>query len=137
MDTQTQQSISTFNQHGPDAYADAALSSSLHPLPLKQWYEVSEKLRLYIPELLPVSTTYQWYKDGIPIQEDAAHTGTQTRTLNIPTLSLSDAGAYHCVYNENIPEGEKAEQTYGPIQIQVANELPAHIAVHATSSLPY
>ncbi len=115
-----------FQSDGPDAYADAALNSSLHPLPLKQWYEVSEKLRLYIPELLPVSTTYQWYKDGIPIQEDAAHTGTQTRTLNIPTLSLSDAGAYHCVYNQNIPEGEKAEQTYGPIQIQVANELPAH-----------
>ena len=67
--------------------------------------------------------TYEWYKDGIP-------TGTNSPTLDFPTLALSDAGIYTCV----VSNGE-GSVTSDNIEIYVVNGIPVINQVTTENSL--
>ncbi len=41
-------------------------------------------------------SSYQWLKDGVPLNDDNHISGTKTSSLNFKTLSLADAGTYQC-----------------------------------------
>ncbi len=47
-----------------------------------------------------LGTSYQWSKDGQPLQDDGRITGSNTRSLVITSLRQQDAGAYACSYND-------------------------------------
>jgi hypothetical protein len=64
-------------------------------------------------------TTYQWYKDGVPIDEKDGVRGTRARTLDFASLVGADSGEYTCIYNENAPDVKGADVEYGPITITV------------------
>jgi len=115
-----------FECDGKDGFVDAALDYCLRPKAVHPLYEQGEPLRLYVPELLHVSkTTYQWYKDGVPLVDDLRISGANKRTLNIASLELGDTGEYTCVYNENAPDPVRgADITYGPVSITVVEEIP-------------
>jgi len=114
-----------FQCEGIAAAIDAALDPAKTPAPFRTAFLIGEPLRLYVPELLHVNkTTYQWYKNDVPLVDGPGISGTQTRTLNIASLVQDDSGAYKCVYNENAPDAKGANVTYGPIAIGVYEELP-------------
>lgn len=45
------------------------------------------------------TTSYQWQKDNIDLQEDADVLGVNTNTLTLNNVSFSDVGAYHLIIN--------------------------------------
>jgi lysophospholipase L1-like esterase len=109
-----------FEADGKDGYIAAALDPNVFPPELRSEYAAGESLRLYVPELLHVSkTTYQWYKDGVPIDEKDGVRGTRARTLDFASLVGADSGEYTCIYNENAPDVKGADVEYGPITITV------------------
>ncbi len=44
----------------------------------------------------PAADTYQWYKDGSPLQNGGDISGADTDTLRIANAEVSDEGSYYC-----------------------------------------
>jgi hypothetical protein len=76
----------------------------------------------------PQSTTYQWLKDGSPINDRSNVSGANTDTLTISDLAASDSGSYSCRVWETCVEAESA-----PAVLTVL--LPATITADPTASL--
>ncbi len=45
---------------------------------------------------------YQWYKDGLPITDDATFSGSQTATLTITNIQATEEGVYNCEVTSGI-----------------------------------
>jgi len=64
--------------------------------------ETSEggRLELTAP---PGAVSYQWLKNGLPLNDGGTIFGAATQTLIIDPLSLDDTGAYSCLYDDGTP----------------------------------
>lgn len=75
---------------------------------------------LVVPD--PVSyTTFQWMKDGQPLNDIGSIQGSRWRTLHIMSLSISDSGDYTCEYDD----GSKSPRVFGPVHVEVLKTTPA------------
>jgi hypothetical protein len=83
-------------------------------------YEVGDRLCLRIPDALNPQAPYQWRRDGQALVSGQRIAGALSRSLVILPLTVADSGAYTCTY----ASASKAEETFGPVQVVVATQLP-------------
>lgn len=122
-----------FSIDGPAAYAEAASDPRLVPLGNREFYAVGETLRFavmppqsdppaFYPHYIDSEATFQWMRNGGPVENTAFITGAQGRVLNFSALQLEDTGVYTCQWDD----GEsKASQVYGPLNVLVGTAVPA------------
>ncbi len=115
-----------FSPQGRDAYVNAALDSTVVPVyecgnARGGFFAVDESFCLLVPDPVAGDSTFQWFKNGEPLDDAGFVTGTHTRQLSIYKLKLEDSGVYTCAYND----GAKAPAVFGPVQVTVANDIPA------------
>ncbi|MBI1320162.1 MAG: hypothetical protein GC168_14635 [Candidatus Hydrogenedens sp.] len=67
---------------------------------LRAFYGAGDTLCLSVPCPVSPISTYQWYRDGVPLANDGAITGAQSRTLRIAPLVAGDSGSYTCEYQD-------------------------------------
>jgi len=48
----------------------------------------------------PSGVSFIWYKDGVPVEDSATVTGSNTQTLQFSPVSTSDLGTYTCVFDD-------------------------------------
>ncbi|MCK6449094.1 MAG: FG-GAP-like repeat-containing protein [Planctomycetes bacterium] len=46
-------------------------------------------------------TSYQWYRDGVPVGDGGPYSGATTSVLSIAGATAAEAGNYHCVLTRN------------------------------------
>lgn len=74
---------------------------------------------LVVPD--PVAyTSFQWMKDGQPLNDIGSIQGSRWRTLHIMSLQLSDSGDYTCEYDD----GSKSPRVFGPVHVEVLKTTP-------------
>ncbi len=74
---------------------------------------------LVVPD--PVSyTSFQWMKDGQPLNDIGPIQGSRWRTLHIMALRISDSGDYTCEYDD----GSKSPRVFGPVHVEVIKTTP-------------
>lgn len=83
-------------------------------------FRVGDDVCFQVPDPVGPDTSYQWYKDGVPLSNGRV-VGATARSLHIPGLQVADSGVYTCTYDD----GTKAPATYGPIWVSVGAEVPA------------
>ncbi len=81
-------------------------------------YEAGENLCITLPETVPVSGSYRWHRDGLPLEEGGRAWGTRTRTLSVYALVPEDTGDYLCT------DGDTKAALHGPVHIVVGESLP-------------
>lgn len=59
-----------------------------------------------------IATSYQWYKDGVALSDNANISGSATATLQLASASASDASSnYYCVISGESPCGSVTSQS--------------------------
>jgi hypothetical protein len=118
---------------GKAAYVGAALDPNIRP----SWdcvndtateYAVQERqsFGLVVPDPVAPHSTYQWYKDGQPLNDSGYFTGTHTRNLEILSVRLEDAGTYECLYDSG--NDKTANDFFGPVNLVVTEAPPVPVA---------
>lgn len=106
--------------------ADQSGSGTLVPCEVcvhtgKTDYRAGQTACLRVPDPVAASGTFQWYFEGVPLQDDSRITGSNTRNLAIVGLQLTDAGTYTCVYDD----GTKASAFYSVTITVTETPMPA------------
>lgn len=109
-----------FMPDGKEAYAAAALNPAIVPKTGEGLYEAGDSVRLAVLPAVSWDSTYQWYRNGQPVANNARISGATSRCLNILPLAAGDDGDYTCTYKNSM----KQNVTYGPISVRVGAELP-------------
>ncbi|MFC2090730.1 immunoglobulin domain-containing protein, partial [Bacteroidota bacterium] len=88
--------------------------------------------------------TYQWKKDGTDLTDDARISGSNTASLTINDLTLSDAGSYSCLvsadegiensYPVNLIIQQAATITIQPFDVYVCEDESATISIEASGA---
>ena len=109
---------------GRDLYVRAALTPFITPESTCAnteggVFSEGDMFCLVVPD--PVSyTTFQWMKDGQPLNDIGSIQGSRWRTLHIMSLSISDSGDYTCEYDD----GSKSPRVFGPVHVEVIKTTP-------------
>ncbi len=125
-----EQEYAYFACEGALAYAAAALNPNLKPRTGEGRYSEGSALRVPILSTGALSpaynSTYQWYRDGVALQDNGRISGSNTRCLNILSTNVADTGAYTCVYQKKgaVNPKDRVTETYGPIQVRTVKQLP-------------
>ncbi len=105
---------------GVDAYVSAALNPNAVPRTGEGTHWEGRFLRLAVLEHAKWNSPWQWYRDGVPLEDDGRITGANRRNLDILSLQPGDTGLYTCDYvPKEPPYGDKSVETYGPINVVV------------------
>lgn len=111
---------------GRDLYVKAALDPGMRPNfgcenSEGGNFEEGDSFCLIVPEPVALASGFQWYKNGVPLENGGFISGCQWRSLHILSLQQSDSGQYTCEYDD----GAKTPQVFGPVQVNVAKSTPA------------
>lgn len=109
---------------GKALYVQAALDPEMEPPAVCEnseggtYYE-EDSFCLTIPGMINGNGGFQWYKDGVALDDGDTITGANARELHISSLVVEDGGNYTCVY-------DNASKTFGPVELVVKDvQVPA------------
>jgi lysophospholipase L1-like esterase len=110
---------------GRDLFLAAALNPNMTPEPECQNHQggtfmAGESFCLIVPEPTALGAAFQWYKNGVPLQDGGYISGSNWRSLHILSLQVSDSGSYTCEYDN----ANKAPALFGPVEVVVVKGAP-------------
>ena len=57
---------------------------------------------IFITNCRGTENNYQWFKDGVPLNDSGTYSGTQTARLSLNNVQNSDSGIYYCEVTSDI-----------------------------------
>ena len=116
-----------FAVDGLEAYIAAALNPGIQPKTGAGTHRKGVHIRIAMFDTPKWDTSFQWYRNGLPLVDDDRIVGANSRTLDIAFAVASDSGAYTCVYQKPLTGagGQSETATYGPIDVLVTESVPA------------
>jgi hypothetical protein len=84
-------------------------------------YEAGQEFCLGVPGPVSPVSSFQWYREGVALENDGRIRGAHQRSLSISPAQSEDTGTYTCRYQTL----DKAEQWFGPVYVVVGESLPA------------
>ena len=129
-----EQEYAYFACEGAGAYAAAACNAAIQPKTGADTYERDDPARIAMLGVGAQSpawdSTFQWYRNGVPLADNGNISGSTTRCLNILAMTPELTGNYTCSYQ--VPGGSfppaiklRVPATYGPIYVKGVEALPA------------
>jgi len=91
----------------PSVTADLSIAFDVDPIIQQPVGGIVDQGGTGVLEVIPsdAQSTYQWYRDGIPVAEDGRVSGVTTNKLSITDAHLSDTDSYSCSVTTS--EGEQ------------------------------
>jgi hypothetical protein len=109
---------------GKALYVQAALDPEMAPPEVCEnseggtYYE-RDSFCLTIPGMINLTGGFQWFKDGVALEDSETVSGSNARELHISSLAADDAGNYTCVY-------DNGTKSFGPVDLVVRDvQVPA------------
>ena len=126
-----------------DLIVDDNLFINTHPSPATQCQGTNVSFTVNVTG--PPNTTYQWYRDGVPVANGARISGANSAILNINAIVPADNGSYSCRLTSScgfdesdiavLTVLENVTITVSPTSFSVLNGNPANFTVVAAGNV--
>ena len=86
-------------EDGTIEYGSSSVEITLQPI--GQVLTVGEPVTLYVEATGDGDLSYQWRKDGLPLENDGHYSGVDTDTFSLDAFTLGDVGAYDVLVTDD------------------------------------